>query len=56
MTLRSSSCRPLGEHREQVVEVVRDAARQLADRFHLLRLAKRRLGLAQPLLIAQRAR
>ena len=42
-----------GEHREQVVEVVRDAAGQLAERFHLLRLAQRRFGLAQPLLIAQ---
>ena len=41
------------EHREQVVEVVRDAAGQLAERFHLLRLPQRRLGLPQPLLIAQ---
>ncbi len=41
------------EHRQQVVEVVRDAAGQLAERFHLLRLAQRRLGVPQPLLIAQ---
>ncbi len=32
---------------QQVVEVVRDAAGQLPDRFHLLRLAKRFLGLPQ---------
>ena len=42
-----------GEHGEQIVEVVRDAAGQLAERLHLLRLAQRRFGLAQPLLIAQ---
>ena len=47
-----------GEH---VVEVVRDAARQPADRFHLLRLTQRLLGrfapahlLLQPLGAAQR--
>ncbi len=28
-----------GDDGEQVVEVVRQAARELADRFHLLRLA-----------------
>ena len=33
-----------GHHREEVVEVVRDATRERADRLHLLRLAK--LGLA----------
>ena len=43
----------VGEHREQIVEVVRDAAGQLAERFHLLRLPKRLLGMPQPLLIAQ---
>jgi hypothetical protein len=32
---------------EQVVEVVCDAPRELADRFHLLRLTKRGLGLQQ---------
>ncbi len=32
------------DHRQQVVEVVRDAAGQLADRVHLLRLGERRLG------------
>ena len=42
-----------GEHREQVVEVVRDAAGQLAERLHLLRLPKRLLRRAQPLLVAQ---
>ena len=31
---------------QQIVEIVRDAAGQLADRFHLLRLAQRFLGLA----------
>ena len=31
--------------REQIVEVVRDAAGELPDRFHLLRLAQRLLGL-----------
>ena len=33
---------------EQVVEVVRDAAGQLADRLHLLRLAQRLLGRLAP--------
>ena len=28
------------DHRQQVVEIVRHPARQLADRFHFLRLAK----------------
>ena len=32
------------DHREHIVEVVRDAAGQLADRFHLLDLAQLRLG------------
>ena len=32
------------DHGEHVVEVVRDAARQPADRLHLLRLAERLLG------------
>ena len=41
------------EYGEQIVEVVRDAARQLAERFHLLRLTQRRFRLPQPLLIAQ---
>lgn len=27
-------------YRKQIVEVVRDAARKISDRFHLLRLAK----------------
>ena len=34
---------------QQVVEIVRDAARQLSDGFHLLRLAQRLLGLLQAL-------
>ncbi len=38
---------------EQVVEVVGDAAGQLADRLHLLRLPQRFLRLAQPRLFAQ---
>jgi hypothetical protein len=38
---------------EQVVEVVRDAAGQLADGFHLLRLAKLRLELRAVVLDAQ---
>ena len=33
----------VGDHREQVVEVVRDAARELADRLQPLRLAQARL-------------
>ena len=33
-----------GDHRENVVEVVRDAAGELADRLHLLRLAQLALG------------
>jgi hypothetical protein len=33
-----------GDHRKQVVEVVRDAARELVDRFHLLALVKLLLG------------
>jgi hypothetical protein len=37
------------EYREQVVEIVRDAAGELADRFHLLRLTKRFLSMLQPL-------
>jgi hypothetical protein len=41
------------EHREQVVEVVRDAAGQLAERVHLLRLAQHAFGVAQPFLVAQ---
>ncbi len=36
---------------EQIVEIVRQPAGQLADRLHLLRLAQRFLGLAQPLLL-----
>jgi hypothetical protein len=36
-----------GQHRQQVVEVVRDAAGQLADRFHFLRLEQRRIRLGQ---------
>jgi hypothetical protein len=32
-----------GHHRQQIVEVMRDAAGQLADRFHLLRLDQCRL-------------
>ena len=32
---------------QQIVEIVRDAAGELADRFHLLRLAQLLLGAAQ---------
>ena len=35
---------PADDHREHIVEIVRDAAGQLADRFHLLDLAKLGLG------------
>ncbi len=38
---------------EQIVEVVCEPAGELADRLHLLRLAQRLLGLAQPFLLAQ---
>jgi hypothetical protein len=37
---------PAQYDREQVVEVVRDAAGELADRLHLLRLAQQLLGLS----------
>ena len=37
--------------REQIVEVVRDAAGQLADGLHLLRLAQRLLGLLARLVL-----
>ena len=47
--LRSSS-RLLDDHRQQVVEVVGDAAGELADRLHLLRLEQGRAGLFQRLL------
>ena len=36
------------DHGEHVVEVVRDAARQPADRLHLLRLTQRLLGRFAP--------
>jgi hypothetical protein len=39
------------EYREQVVEVMRDSAGELGDRFHLLRLPKSRFGVPQALLI-----
>ena len=42
-----------GEHRQQVVEVVRHAAGELPERFHFLRLPKRFLRRPQPLLVAQ---
>ena len=42
-TARSVSAPPMIDG-QQVVEVVRDAAGELADRFHLLRLAQRFLG------------
>jgi hypothetical protein len=38
---------PVRKHREQVVEVVRNAARHASDRLHLLRLGQRRVGLSQ---------
>ena len=41
-----------GEHGQQVVEIVRDAAGELAERFHLLRLAQRLFGRPEPLLIS----
>ena len=44
---------PAREDREQIVEVVRDAPRQLTERFHLLRLTQRRFGISQPRLIPQ---
>ena len=48
---RSSRCQQLevaADDLQQVVEVVRDAAGELADRLHLLRLAQRCLGLQPP--------
>ena len=47
----TSRCRSLqvaADHLQQVVEVVRDAAGELADRLHLLRLANDGLGLQPP--------
>jgi hypothetical protein len=48
------------QHRQQVVEVVRDAAGELADRFHLLRLVERGVGglqrVGDALLLGQVAR
>ena len=38
---------------QQVVEIVRDAAGELADRLHLLRLAQRLLGLLALVDLAQ---
>ena len=32
------------DHRKEVVEVMRDPARELSDRFHLLRMTKLFLG------------
>ena len=43
-------CSAADDAGEHVVEVVRDAAGELADGLHLLRLAKLRLGLPQALL------
>nr|GEU28338.1 hypothetical protein [Tanacetum cinerariifolium] len=40
----------IGDHVEQVVEIMGDAARELADRFELLRLEQRFLGLRQRVL------
>ena len=44
-TLRRDQLEPAHDRREQIVEIVGDAAGELADRLHLLRLAKRFLGL-----------
>ena len=38
---------------QEIVEIMRQAAGELADGLHLLRLPQRLLGLAQPLLRAQ---
>ncbi len=38
---------------QQIVEIVRDAAGELADRFHLLRLTQRLFRFGQSFLIAQ---
>ena len=46
----SSSSAVAEDHRQQVVEVVRDAAGEPADRLHLLRLAELLLALAQRVL------
>src|SRR3546814_9799892 len=43
-TRRSADLEPADDDREHIVEVVRDAAGELADRLHLLRLAQPRLG------------
>ena len=46
---------PADDHREHIVEIMRDAAGELADRLHLLRLPQLRLGrLALAHLAAQR--
>src|SRR5580765_5741302 len=42
-----------GEHGQKIIEVVRHAAGELSERFHLLRLTKRRLGMVQTFLVAQ---
>ena len=44
--LAADHVEPAQDDGEQVVEVVRDAAGELADGLHLLRLAQRFLGLA----------
>ncbi len=46
--LRGDQLQPAHDRRQKIVEVVRDPAGKLADRLHLLRLAKRLLG-AEPL-------
>ena len=55
---RAASIRltPLRIDLQQVVEVVRHAAGELAERFQLLRMPQRLLGLAQPRLLASAAR
>jgi hypothetical protein len=48
--LREPLCKDLqiaGDSLKEVVEVMRDAASQLADGFHFLRLPQRRLGRRQ---------
>ena len=54
--LRSIRCTPRGKNGEKVVEVVRDAASELTDRFHLLCLPKRFFCAFQPLLVVHRSR
>ena len=47
LDLLGDEVEPADDHRQQIVEVVGDAAGQLAERFHLLALAQLVLRLGQ---------